>query len=342
MNNKRESNIELLRIVSMIMIIGLHYFNGSMGGALKYTNSGGVNWYIIRFIESMFIMSVNIFVLITGFCMINKKEVRLKKIIDLYIKLTILNVFIYITFIILKIETFSVKLLIKNSLPLLYSEYWFFKIYIALFLLIPFINSLLTRLDEREYKRLLIILIVVFSIYDSIMTNKVVNDGGYGIVNFIVIYTIGGYIRLHYKNRRSSLFWSSGYMLFSIITFGSIFIPIINNNSCNYNFITNILGAVCLFNAFNKLKIRNNFINKIASSIFGIFILHLNPYLLNIQYKIAKTHLFWNSKYMIIHFLITCISIFFIFVLLDKITEKIINLINIKTLEKIDSLKISI
>ena len=45
---------------------------------------------------------------------------------------------------------------------------------------------------------------------------------------------------------------------------------------------------------------------------------------------------------MIIQFLITCMSIFFIFVLLDKITEKIINLINIKTLEKIDSLKISI
>lgn len=30
-DNVRNSNIELLRIVSMIMIIGLHYFNG--GGA---------------------------------------------------------------------------------------------------------------------------------------------------------------------------------------------------------------------------------------------------------------------------------------------------------------------
>jgi hypothetical protein len=31
-DNVRNSNIELLRIVSMIMIIGLHYFNGEMGG----------------------------------------------------------------------------------------------------------------------------------------------------------------------------------------------------------------------------------------------------------------------------------------------------------------------
>lgn len=32
---ERNSNIELLRILSMMMIVGLHYLNGNMGGHYK-------------------------------------------------------------------------------------------------------------------------------------------------------------------------------------------------------------------------------------------------------------------------------------------------------------------
>ena len=62
---KRESGIELFRVVLMIMIIGLHYLNGYMGGALEYTNEGTFNWYLIRFLESMFIIAVDCFISIT-------------------------------------------------------------------------------------------------------------------------------------------------------------------------------------------------------------------------------------------------------------------------------------
>ena len=67
---KRKSGIELFRVVLMIMIIGLHYLNGYMGGALQYTNEGTFNWYLIRFIESMFIIAVDCFIIINIYIII--------------------------------------------------------------------------------------------------------------------------------------------------------------------------------------------------------------------------------------------------------------------------------
>ena len=62
MNKKRNSTIEMLRIISMLGVVGLHYFNKKLGGALNTTVP--VNIYIAHFLESLCITSVNIFVLI--------------------------------------------------------------------------------------------------------------------------------------------------------------------------------------------------------------------------------------------------------------------------------------
>lgn len=61
-NLARSSNFELLRIISIIMIITLHYLEYY---ALPHANIGTLNYYIIHFIESVCIMGVNCFVLIT-------------------------------------------------------------------------------------------------------------------------------------------------------------------------------------------------------------------------------------------------------------------------------------
>ena len=52
----RKSNFELLRIIAIIMIIGLHYFNGSMGGALRNVVPGEFNYYFAYLFESLFII----------------------------------------------------------------------------------------------------------------------------------------------------------------------------------------------------------------------------------------------------------------------------------------------
>lgn len=83
----RQSNFELLRIISMFMIVGLHYFNGSMGGALAEIDNSSPNYYVAFLFESLFIVSVGCFILITGYFSINKKSINLNKVVELLVQM---------------------------------------------------------------------------------------------------------------------------------------------------------------------------------------------------------------------------------------------------------------
>ena len=59
--------------------------------------------------------------------------------------------------------------------------------------------------------------------------------------------------------------------------------------------------------------------------LYLVCLYYIYPYILNIQYKIAKTNLFWNSKFMILHMIITCIAIFAVFAFVDILRKKLLD-----------------
>lgn len=65
--DQRESNIELLRIILILMVIVLHYLNGNMGGELSHFERNSLNFFLGHIIESFSIIAVNVFIIITGF-----------------------------------------------------------------------------------------------------------------------------------------------------------------------------------------------------------------------------------------------------------------------------------
>ena len=50
-SKKRESNIELLRIVLMLGVIILHYNNSSIGGAFEFTANMPVSKLVLYFFD---------------------------------------------------------------------------------------------------------------------------------------------------------------------------------------------------------------------------------------------------------------------------------------------------
>ena len=74
---KREMNFELLRIVAMCMIIGLHYLDkGNVLG--KFVEIQDAKDYVPWIFEAFFFCSVNVYVLITGYFLV-EKEIKIKK-----------------------------------------------------------------------------------------------------------------------------------------------------------------------------------------------------------------------------------------------------------------------
>lgn len=330
----RNSNIELLRIVAILMVLTLHYLNPNMGGALKEITKGESYYYLIKFIESFCIIAVNLFVIISGYFMINNKKVKLSKIISLICLSYFYGVILYLVTVIIGKSNFGYGELIRSLNISLSGGYWFVKIYIILYLLAPYINVMLDNINQKNHRLLTIICLIFFSVWPSLFSSAPRNDDGYGIINFIILYVIGNYIRKYFNSNKNFFYYLSIYILCSIITAISPRLNLIGY--WNYNFIFNIIGAISLFIAFLNLNIKSKLVNKLSTFVFSIYIIHINPYISKVLYQdILKCNLFYDSKYFIFHIIISCLFVFISCVLIELIRRSLLIIMN-KILNKLE------
>lgn len=336
MEKKRESNFELLRIFLILMIIVLHYCNGSMGGVLCNVQQGTVNYYITYFIESACIIAVNVFILITGYYMNSKNEIKISKVCKLIYLCAVYGIIIFVISLISgKIQLNKVT--IKIAIDTIFNR-WFVVIYSILYLLIPYINKIINNISQKQLGILIIILLLFFSIWPTFYTNIPVRDSGYGIINFVTLYLIGAYIKLYCDEIKFFKFSIFIYLWTTVMT------TIISMNSGNafaYNSIFNIVGAIAFFEIFKSLKIKNNkLINKLATFTFSTYIIHENQFIVKELYtKLFRCDEYYQSNYFIINLIISTIGIYIICVIIEwcrrKLMEKLID-------SKIDNIKLKI
>lgn len=330
MSTKRQSNFELLRIIAILMILTLHYLNPNIGGALNIANipNTNFNYYIARGLESFCIVAVNLYILITGFFMYKKDNIKISKVINLILITAFYNIFAYIISLILGIVKFNIQSLINFKNTFIQGGCWFTIIYCILYLLIPYINLIINHINKKQFKTLIVILLIFFSIWPTFLSTTTINDDGYGIVQFVMLYLIGAYIAKYIINSPKnvtlhSIIYLLIYLLMTMITFGNS-IKTIYLNTFAYNSIFNIIGSVSLFLAFSKLKLNLNFINSIAKHTFGIYIFHINEFIATyIWENICHITDFYLSKIFIIHLCISILSIFIICLIIDILREKL-------------------
>lgn len=319
----RQSNFELLKVFSIIMVLILHYFNGGMGGAMDNVSKGSPNYYFMHLLESISIIAVNCFVLVTGYFMAQKQRADLRKAIDLIVLTVFYGVVLYAVFVITRIVSgqswFGIKAIAQAVIPF-YDAKWFVASYIAIYLLSPFINKGLNLLTKPQFKQYLIIVILLFSVIPTVFPIISYNDKGYGILSFVMLYSIGSYLKLHFsstQNKWSYLFIYAGattvtFLLGIYLGEGSV--------GWNYNTIFNLASAVSLFLFFSKLKMNSKLINYLATFTFPVYIIHTDVSLRDLIYhKILKCELYWTSNWFVLHMLMSVAALFLICILLEII-----------------------
>lgn len=323
----RESNIEFLRITAIIMVIGLHYLNSNMGGALGALSGGHINYYIAHYIESLNIVAVNLFVIVSSYFLVDKSTPKLSKVIKLVVLSYFYGVLFYIIGIILNTNEFSFIGLIKSINLFLGDGYWFIKIYIILYLLSPFINNFISTLNKKSYKGIIILIGTFFSVWPSFLPHAPNDDGGYGIISFIFLYLIVAYIKKYYENNKSIKYYMCIYFLSASMTFIFSIIPF--ERAWKYNFVFNIIGAIALFLGIKKLKLKSNIINYIATYTFSIYLIHFNNIMIILVFKgLLRCQDFYYSKLFIINLVGGIITIFLISFIIEFIRRMVINLID--------------
>lgn len=348
----RLSNLELLRIISMIMIVSSHY----VIHAPKFVDGLTINKYILDFISLGGKIGVNCFILITGYFLV-KSRFKFEKLIKIVIEVFTYSVIMFIITLLFTDRSIGIKELLKTFLPIIYSNYWFVTNYIGLYIISPFINKLIEALNENEYKNLLIVSFVILSVIPTVTAANFVYSN---LIWFIFLYLIAGYIRLYYnskiKNEHYLYIAISVYILIfilaEIIFIISQYIPQWKNNVSFFGEINKVTAVICsisLFMYFKNLNIKyNKYINIVAASTFAIYLIHDN-YLFKEYFweNVTRNEDFYGSPIMILHYIVTIILIFIFGTIVEyfrtKIMEKPVNYLikRVKFLRSKNDIKIT-
>jgi len=327
----RQSGIELLRIILILMILVVHYFHGEKGGLFNNVDKNSFNYYISHIIESFCIIAVNVFILITGYFSVKKNYVKVSKAINLY-AIAIFYGFVFLIFSVIRTD----NSLIMNMKDLYTSVCcnWFLDIYCILFLFIPFINKLLNSISQKQFKLLLFISVVVFNVI-SIVNNIVLKDGGYGIINFIILYMIGAYINKYdvkpFLNKKIICI-----LIITICTAITFAFSLYNLKAWDYSSIFNVIASVAMFLIFRNMKFESSIINKLSSYTFSVFIIHTNRFISNFLYRdIFKSNEYWNDNMMIVNLLKTVFGIYIVCLVIEFLRRLLFGRIIDKNIEKI-------
>lgn len=291
-DTKRNYGIDLLRMLSMFMIVNLHVLG--QGGVMVRIVGAEAGYYASWFLETCAYCAVNCYGLISGYVGVNGKF-RPARLLELWIQ-----VFFYSGGITLIYAIAAPGLLTWDNLweaifPVGWKTYWYFSCYAGLFLVTPFLNKLVNSMTQRELKRMAAALFLIFSVGTAIPKGAGVDFlqlvGGYSFVWLCVLYLLGACIRKCSFSRWKSRYYLLAY--FGLAAFSWAFKIVVENFTrdilgeatfgrlfTGYAAPTILLCAVCLFLIFERLECSGAVRKLIALAsplAFSVYLIHTHP-----------------------------------------------------------------
>ncbi|MCU7496147.1 MAG: acyltransferase [Ignavibacteria bacterium] len=330
-NKTRDNNFELLRIVAMLMVVSIHYL--ARGGGLTQNTLFGLNCSFAWTLEAISMVSVNCYVLISSYFLVNA-QFRLKRLLRLWLQILFYSIGIYLVLSGIGMEHFSIKHLLLACIPVLTDQYWFATAYIALYILSPFLNMFIRAISKKQMQILLAILFIMLSLWPTVLPFGVALDknNGHTITHFMFLYFIGAYIRLYWNYELKKSYCISGYFLITALMIASkVIITLLGFHGFEYflyecNSATVILASVMSFMLFKSISIKSIFLNKIigpvAALTFGVYLIHDNILIRHTFYdKVLHANLFSNTPAFIPVTVASILGIFITCAVIDAVRK---------------------
>lgn len=282
----RDSNLELYRIIVMLLIVAHHYVvNSGLWEHIQETPDI-VNSGVMLLFGAWGKTGINCFVLITGYFMC-KSKFAIEKLIKLYLQITFYGVIIYGIFCLSGHEPFSLSKMIGTLWPVKSITGDFVSCFLLFYLFIPILNVTVKHLGKDLHKYLAILIVTVFTMLPSIM--KLHMTFNY-VTWFMALYMIASYIRMYGLFPRIShaewgvltlVAWVVGSVsilaqeIIYKLGYSSHFHPYFY--VADSNKILALAIAVCSFMYFKDLKMpHSRLVNAVGAATFGVLLIHAN------------------------------------------------------------------
>lgn len=274
----RESNFELLRIIAMLLVLVVHITGGVLGLPDRASLSSLPQTGVI-FFESVGIICVNLFVLVSGYFGIRTTG---RKIAKYLLICGTYGVGVSLYFALLTNQSvMSVKWWTDNLLFISHTDLWFVSCYFYLMLLCPLLNAGIDNLSKNELRMTLISLLVI-SCWFGWWNEGRVNLSGYNLVQMVTLYVTGRYIRLYGSDIIATKPLKTRYIaiLAYLISLAAIMFSTALL-SCKKGFAYNppfvLSASVAFFYIFATIHFRSRLINGVAVGAFAVYLIHKHP-----------------------------------------------------------------
>lgn len=320
MKKERFSNIELLRIIMMLIIVYSHFSTHSN----FVFEDMSLNRTLIP-LTRLGELGVTCFLLISGYFSINTKNAPMKA-VNLLIEVWFYNIVIVCVLVALG-KSLTAEEIFKNVIPI-YNTHWFAYTFVFLYILVPFINCFLKNISQNHLALLLIVLGVAWGVIYP-FTGADLNFSYLGW--FVFLYMVGAYLSLYPKKANTkkmlliaslcaAMLWGST-IIFRIVDAVGL-LPLGRYENYFYSMYSPFIWifGIVLFRIFLELKIETSkIINTISSSTFAVYLISDNRYVRNIIWnELFNNRQFSNSSILLLIGLLETVAIFCVCIIVDK------------------------
>lgn len=287
-------------------------------------------------IQSLSTVSVNVFVLVSGWYGIRPK---IKSILNFIFQCLFYTIIIYTVSILIGISKFNIRGIME--IFYLTKTGWFIKAYLVLYAISPVLNSFVAQSSKETLKNVLIGFFILQTIFGWLTDSTDFFALGYSAISFIGLYLIARYINTHHP--KWALFGKKTdlliYLGISILSAIFIFIAmfkigivdqlVINNDAWekiqwrifSYSSPFIIIGSIYLVLFFSKLKgINKKWINILGASSFASYLIHTNPNIIGYYMGLSNhIHQSFSTPLFVLGIILLIISIFLISTLFDQV-----------------------
>ena len=333
----RASGPELLRILCMLLVVAHHYVAHGPIYLLSLPDFCGGTVFLQ--LISMFGRAANaVFALLSGYFLLHActdLAAYYRRLVRLVAQYTFYTLGFTCLAMGLGWEGFSLKLLLKSALPVLFGAgNWFIYAYVWFFLFSPFVNRMLLRADRRTNLGACLVLQLLWCVMPTLSAYNLNLFGNFGF--FLVWYWTGACLRLYLpetQNRKKCgllLLGATGLQLLTVLI-PDLFAVLLGSQALldrsmlfqPAHSLTSSLWALAIFLYFRQLPLRSGAVNRIAGHVMAVYLIHDNEYL---RHRLWGD--FWSNAALLqswllpLHALAKITLVFLLCVGLDLLREK--------------------
>ncbi len=308
----RNSSLELLRILSVMLIIAMHIL-----GYIDQTSLSTFNKVVVGGVNIVGNTGVTCFVLISGYFGVTFKKGKFVSLIVLSTAYSLLVVFLN--------YGHDVRELLKALLIIPRYKLWFIVCYLFLMLLSSYLNRFTEMLSKKEYTRLMVMLTLLLCFVPSLFVDAgtggvILYQGGKNLTYFLFLYMLGRYIKFYYdqwhsKGRLTAILLSLfavQFMLFAVLYFRfntryTLFYD------CN---ILMLMSSVTLFCLFKTFHYYSRTINYISSSVLAMYV--LNGLYVFIDKKTIHIQQYSSEEMLVVFLVAEVLAVSLVAIIIDK------------------------